>query len=151
MIYERIKQYDMNRRELLKNVATGTATLFIVPAAITSCEEDLPEPDNNNDPDNNSLSIDLTKETYSQLGTAGGSVIVSGIIIANTGDRFIALSSACTHSGCTVSYDISSGNLPCPCHGSIFSAAGAVLNGPAETPLKVYTVSQEGDMLTIPR
>jgi cytochrome b6-f complex iron-sulfur subunit len=136
----------MNRRELIRNIAAGTATVFIVPSFLTSCQEDQPEPEN---PDANKLSIDLTSPNNSSLGSAGGSKVVENIIIINTGDGFIALSSVCTHSGCQVTYDHGSENLPCPCHGSIFSTSGMVLNGPASSPLRTYDVMQEGDILTI--
>jgi len=139
----------MNRRELIRNIAAGTVTLFVVPSVITSCEEDQPDPDNNNNP-GNILTIDLTDNKYDALGAAGGSVVVSNIIIINTGDGFLALSSVCTHQSCQVAYDHGSNNLPCPCHGSVFSTTGAVVNGPADTPLKKYEVAQEGDILTIP-
>ena len=139
----------MNRRELLKNIATGTATLFIVPAVVTSCEDETVDPDANG-PDPNVLTIDLNEEKYSNLGNAGGFVIESSIIVFNTGNGFTALSSVCTHNNCTISYDHGSGNLPCPCHGSVFSTSGSVLNGPAETSLKKYEIEQEGDILTIP-
>ena len=139
----------MNRRELIKNVAAGTITLFVVPAAFTSCEKDPIDPDDNNNPDDNILTIDLTAAKYSDLGSAGGFVMEGDIIIINTGDGFIALSSICTHQGCTVSYDSGSNNLPCPCHGSVYSTSGSVLQGPAENPLRKYELSQEGDILTI--
>ena len=139
----------MNRRELIKNVAAGTVTLFVVPAVFTSCEEDLPDPDDNNNPDDNILTIDLNSEKYTQLGESGGSVKVKDIIIINTGEEFIALSSICTHQGCVVSYSSDDNNLPCPCHGSVFSISGSVLEGPADSPLKKYELSQEGDILTI--
>ena len=136
----------MNRRELIRNIAAGTASVFIVPSVLTSCQEDQPEPEN---PDANKLTIDLTNTNNSSLGSAGGSKVIENIIVINTGDGFIALSSVCTHSGCQVSYDHGNENLPCPCHGSIFSTAGSVLNGPASSPLKTYVVMQEGDILTI--
>ena len=134
----------MNRRELLKNIAAGTATLFVVPAVVTSCEDETLEPDLN------VLTIDLNEAKYSNLANAGGFVVESGIIVFNTGNGFTALSSVCTHNNCTISYDHGSGNLPCPCHGSVFSTSGSVLNGPAETSLKKYEIEQEGDILTIP-
>jgi len=139
----------MNRRELIRNIAAGTATIFIVPAFITSCEKEVPDADNNNDPNGNILTIDLNDDKYSNLGSAGGSVIEGNIIIFNTGDGYLALSSICTHQGCQVSYDHGGGNLPCPCHGSVFSTTGSVVNGPAETALKTYEIAQEGDVLTI--
>ncbi len=104
---------------------------------------------NNGNPNGNGLTIDLTEGKYDSLGAAGGSVVEGNIIIFNTGSGFIALSSVCTHQGCMVSYDHGSSNLPCPCHGSVFSTSGSVLNGPASSPLKKYDVTQEGDVLTI--
>ena len=136
----------MNRRELIRNIAAGTATVFIVPTVLTSCQEDQMDPE---DPDANKLTIDLTSPNNSSLGSEGGSKVFENIIVINTGDGFIALSSVCTHQGCQVTYDHGSENLPCPCHGSIFSTSGAVLNGPASSPLKTYEVMQEGDILTI--
>jgi len=96
------------------------------------------------------LTLDLTNPSYSVLNTAGGSVIYLGVIIANTGaGGFVALSSACTHAGCTISYNNSAKNFPCSCHGSLFSTTGSVLNGPAATALKSYSVSKSGDILTV--
>jgi cytochrome b6-f complex iron-sulfur subunit len=136
----------MNRRELIRNIAAGTATVFIVPSLLTSCQEDQPGPEN---PADDILTIDLTSSNNSNLGSAGGSKVVNNVIVINTGDDFIALSSICTHEGCQVSYNHGNGNLPCPCHGSVFSTTGSVLNGPASSPLKTYEVIQEGDILTI--
>jgi arsenite oxidase small subunit len=49
--------------------------------------------------------------------------------------KFVAYSAVCTHMGCTVAYQ--NGELACPCHGSVFdpSKGGAVVYGPAPTPL----------------
>lgn len=41
------------------------------------------------------------------------------------------------------------GKLPCPCHGSVYSISGSVLEGPAPAPLKKYNITREGDILTI--
>jgi cytochrome b6-f complex iron-sulfur subunit len=139
----------MNRRELIRSIAAGTVTLFVVPAAFTSCEKDSIDPDDNNNPGNTTLTIDLTAANYSNLGSAGGFVKVGDIIIINTGGEFIALSNICTHQGCIVSYNAGNNNLPCPCHGSVYSTSGSVLQGPADAPLKKYELTQEGDILTI--
>jgi len=142
----------MNRRDMIRNIAAGTATVFVVPPLLSSCEKDDPDPDDlngNNNPDENTLTIDLTDPDFGALTAAGGSIVVDNIIIANTGETFIALSSECTHQGCQVTYSPDNGNLPCPCHGSVFSTSGSVLVGPASSPLKSYNVSQEGDTLTI--
>jgi cytochrome b6-f complex iron-sulfur subunit len=142
----------MDRRELIRNVAAGTVTLFVIPSMLTSCAKDEPDPEDENgdkNPDGNSMIIDLTDPDYSSLTSSGGSLVVDNIMIINTGAGFIALSSVCTHQGCQVTYNHSNGNLPCPCHGSLFSTSGSVLNGPASEPLQKYNVTQDGDILTI--
>lgn len=139
----------MNRRDLIKNIAAGSVTLFVAPAVLSSCGKDDPDPDPNPDPDPDELIIDLNDSKYDSLGAAGGFYIAEQVIVINTGDGFIALSSVCTHEGCAVSYNHGNGNLPCPCHGSVFSTTGSVLEGPAGSPLKKYDVAMEGDILTI--
>lgn len=61
-------------------------------------------------------------------------------IVVRHGDGSLAAFSAlCTHAGCEVGF--ASGVLVCPCHGSEFSAStGAVLRGPAVTPLATKRV-----------
>jgi Rieske Fe-S protein len=54
--------------------------------------------------------------------------------------RVHALSAACTHKGCTVTWSNADCTWQCPCHGSVFAADGSVLHGPATEPLKPAAV-----------
>lgn len=46
------------------------------------------------------------------------------------------MSAICPHLGCTVYWSGSSKLWECPCHGSQFEPHGAVLQGPADSPLE---------------
>jgi Rieske Fe-S protein len=71
------------------------------------------------------------------------------IVIALAGGAFAALDARCTHLGCTVEYDAASGQLPCPCHGSIFALDGSVLLAPATAPLAVHSAISDGTAVTV--
>ncbi len=71
----------------------------------------------------------------------GGSVVLGSLVVARpSAGSVTGHSSKCTHMGCTVG--AAGGQLDCPCHGSKFNAfTGAVLNGPAASPLPSRAVS----------
>ncbi|SCY58009.1 FAD-dependent oxidoreductase [Nitrosospira sp. Nsp13] len=57
-------------------------------------------------------------------------------IYRDEGGKIHALSAACTHLGCVVSWNAAETSWDCPCHGSRFSVDGQILHGPAATPLE---------------
>ena len=60
-----------------------------------------------------------------------------GVVVKLPDGSFAAYDAVCTHAGCTVEWDSSSGFLICPCHGATFdpSQDAAVLGGPTDQPL----------------
>jgi len=78
---------------------------------------------------------------------AGGGIVLAskGIVLTRSSSGAIhGFSSVCTHQGCTVA-TVANGTIDCPCHGSRFNAeTGAVVNGPAATPLPAIAVAVRG-------
>ncbi len=62
---------------------------------------------------------------------------------------FLALSSRCTHLGCTVPWNEKQGNFPCPCHASTFDRNGDVLSPPAARALDLFPVVIEGGVVKV--
>jgi len=68
----------------------------------------------------------------------GGSISAPGIIVIHDEHGIAAVSSRCTHLGCTVTSNAR--GFECACHGSAFARDGRVLHGPATSPLPWYRV-----------
>ncbi len=62
---------------------------------------------------------------------------------------FLALYRKCTHLGCAVPWDQTSGRFVCPCHGSEFEPDGMVLNPPAPRPLDRFPVIIEDGVVKV--
>ena len=143
----------MNRREVVHRFLLGGTVLALAPSILESCSKSSsmnPGPTTGGTPPSGSvINLDLSLAENSALNTPGSSKIVQNILIINTGTKIVALSSICTHQGCTVGYNSAAGDIECPCHGSVYSLSGSVINGPAPSPLHSYPVSQTGNILTI--
>lgn len=61
------------------------------------------------------------------------------ICIVREGNRVAAISTTCTHLGCSVS--IADTGFSCPCHGSHYDQDGNVTGGPAPKPLPWFHVT----------
>lgn len=135
----------MERKKFLKNFAVGGSILFTSPVLFSACSKDDDIPDDGDG--GNDIMIDLNDLSLNSVGDFDYS---GDIIVIRTGENsYTALSKICTHQQCTVSYNHSSGQLPCPCHGSVFSTTGSVINGPAESSLQTYSVAVNGDTLIL--
>jgi cytochrome b6-f complex iron-sulfur subunit len=65
--------------------------------------------------------------------------------IVRTPDTIYALSTVCTHLGCTPNWLEAEAKFKCPCHGSGFYPTGINFEGPAPRPLERFRISQEED------
>lgn len=83
------------------------------------------------------------------MPSKGISMPVGGIVLQPSKGVFKAYSSACTHQGCLVSYAKKSKQFLCPCHGSVFSATGAVVSGVAPLPLPAFKVTVSKGMIYV--
>lgn len=99
-------------------------------------------------------SIRLSLGQYPELGESRGSLrlLPDGwedpvYLLVLEGGGFAAVSSVCTHRGCTV--DVGGPGLACPCHGSQYDREGRVMRGPANRALTRYPVRVSGDQLII--
>lgn len=63
------------------------------------------------------------------------------ICLYKKGDGYTACLMRCTHQGCEV--EVHGSRYQCPCHGSQFTTEGAVLEGPADRPLKTFKTEQD--------
>jgi Rieske Fe-S protein len=101
------------------------------------------------------LCIDVTRPSSGTLGQLNGSATVMApadtiMVVRTAATTFVALSAICTHMACTLLYSTDM-TLKCRCHDSSFMLDGAVINGPATVPLKVYqtTFDATTNILTI--
>jgi cytochrome b6-f complex iron-sulfur subunit len=72
-----------------------------------------------------------------------------GIWIVRMEDRIIALSTTCTHLGCTPNWLESEGKFKCPCHGSGFRRTGVNFEGPAPRPLERFKIGLDEDGMLV--
>jgi glycine/D-amino acid oxidase-like deaminating enzyme/nitrite reductase/ring-hydroxylating ferredoxin subunit len=78
-------------------------------------------------------------ESPDQVPSGQGAIIRNGTtklaLYRDERGRLHKLSAVCPHLGCLVSWNATEKTWDCPCHGSRFDCRGAVINGPANTPL----------------
>jgi cytochrome b6-f complex iron-sulfur subunit len=68
-----------------------------------------------------------------------------GVWIVRQDNSIFALSTTCTHLGCTPNWLESEQKFKCPCHGSGFRKDGTNFEGPAPRPLERYKIGRAED------
>lgn len=140
----------MERNEFLRLL--GTAGIAVCAGcSLESCSSSS-DPSPSTGPTGIDFTLDLTAPANAALLTDGGSVYKSGVVVvclSASSQTYTAVSQACTHQGTTIGFDVANGNFRCPAHGSRFSTAGAVLNGPAAASLRKYNTSLTGTNLRV--
>jgi cytochrome b6-f complex iron-sulfur subunit len=136
----------MDRKEFLSILGIGTAALACG-ACFEGCAVDNPVAA---PPTNVDFTLDLNAPSSAPLANAGGYIYQDALIVARVkSGSYAALSSACTHAGTTVYYDLTLDQFHCPSHGSNFRTDGSVANGPAGSPLMRYNTSHNGSSLRV--
>ena len=134
----------MERRDFLK-AGCALCGLAIIPAGLLeSCTKQ-----SFSGPTNVNFTIDLIKPENAVLKNVGGYIVQNSVIVIHAATGYTALSDICTHQGCSISYDAASTHLICPCHGGSYDINGNVLGGPPPSGLTKYTVTQNGNVLTV--
>lgn len=72
-----------------------------------------------------------------------------GVWIVRDEEKIYALSTVCTHLGCTPNWSLADNKFKCPCHGSGFYTTGINFEGPAPRPLERFKIglSDEGEIV----
>lgn len=87
-----------------------------------------------------------------QLAVGDSAVVGSGkaprAMYRDDAGQLHCVSALCTHLGCVVSFNAAEKAWECPCHGSRFAPDGAVLQGPANRPLRRIDPSDAGSPTT---
>ena len=162
----------LSRRSFVEKIFQGAAAIPFLSLIITfleSCGNSNPSsPTNSFTPSVPSASsfqtintnvnngkIILSIDSSSSLANVGGAAFVnyqSGSVLVDraNSDSFNALSSTCTHQGCTVNnFDPSTKQFICPCHGSQYNLSGQVVIGPAKAPLTSFQNTFSNNQLII--
>jgi Rieske Fe-S protein len=139
----------VGRREFLKRtgIALGAATLA------GSLSEILASCSSSTSP---TITHGTTTISITSLAADGDFLIDSTVspdgtpilVIRQNAATYTALSMLCTHQGCQVNSPVG-GSISCPCHGSRYNLLGQVINGPAPSPLKSYSVVVNATVDTI--
>jgi cytochrome b6-f complex iron-sulfur subunit len=137
---------NMNRKEFVQQSFVGL-TVLATGVGLAQC---LGGCTSSTAPADVDITLDLTAPENAALKQVGGSLRTSGIIVACVGqDSYVAVQSACTHEGQTITWQQGENRFYCPEHGATFARTGAVTKGPAKVALASYKTTLNGSLLRI--
>jgi cytochrome b6-f complex iron-sulfur subunit len=143
----------MKRKQFFTALGISAGTVLFAPYLISCSKDNATDPGSTPGGSTGGtvdFTLDLSLPANSALNTNGGSLINSGVLVAKTSaGSFIAVASLCTHEGFILGFNSSTSQFHCSNHGSNFTTAGAVVNGPATSALKKYNTTLTGTSLRI--
>lgn len=153
-------QLTNSRRDFIERVGMTAVMSTFGLSFFTACSEteEPNQPTNQTPPptstngltvSGNTIRIDLNLQTA--LAATGGWLLVidAQTLVVNVGGSYRALTSVCTHSACDRNWTFTNNKFTCTCHGSEFDTSGTVLQGPANQPLRSFSTSVSGSILTV--
>ncbi len=132
---DELKPEELSRNDFLGIAGVGSAAAVVAFSTIGMLR--LPKP--RILPDVSSV-VRLGKPSEFPPGTVA-MLPQQKVCVVSTEEGISVVSLVCTHLGCLVQLS-DDGGFDCPCHGSKFDSAGAVLGGPAPRALRWLAVSQ---------
>jgi len=132
------KQLNYTRRDFVKSFAAFAA---VIGGSVLAASVKLPAPQQQQTTQTSTSNLPngaIANTNQLQVGSPVYFEYPSGypnILMKNSDGTLTALSLLCTHVCCECSYDPTTNQIYCPCHGSVFDPTGRVLRGPAQTPL----------------
>ncbi len=138
----------MNRRNFLSWVGIGGLATYL-PVAMVACSpqgETTSDSSGDTSPASNELEGFTNIATVQELDEQGSIVKKEDKVVLfrdPATSSIVALSSVCTHQGCTVKWMQDKTNLNCSCHDTDFAVDGQVLKGPATEPLAPYEIKEK--------
>lgn len=143
----------MERKEFLVSLGVGAGSL-LVSCCLGGCSKsgnDAPAPTPTPGP---GTKVDFTLDTTSDANlVANGWTIKNDVIIAKSGNEYLAFESACPHQGAALTYNSAGNTFPCSNtsagHGSVFDNTGKKVAGPAARNLKKYQTQLNGNNLRV--
>ncbi len=143
----------MDRKEFLSNFGYGLVAIC-AGGCLASCSKSGSGTPGGGTGPTSPAGINFTVDLNNEIKNVGETVTKNGVIVVRlaTGtaaSSFTAVQVACTHQGTAINFSTTQGNFICPNHGSQFTRTGAVINGPATSDLKKYTISISGNTMTV--